>query len=99
MVFKLDWERGTPHANLSKAEIVKLIRGQIPDVEVIEADILSNGCINSNYRIGTTDGDLLLRLNMRKPSLSKLEYLLAQKLHGTLPVPEIYYYGETANFG
>ena len=81
-MFKQNWERWNENIKLPS------------DYDSLEVVRCQGGCMNYNYRVVAKGRTLLLRVNNRKPSLAKLEYLIERKLRGVLPIPELYEVGE-----
>jgi aminoglycoside phosphotransferase (APT) family kinase protein len=78
------WQRGFQHLELDSAQLRALVGS-----DVLEAEILSGGLRNTNYRLRLPDGQVVLRLYTAEKAACVREASLLELLHDTVPVPRL----------
>ncbi|AIE87982.1 phosphotransferase family protein [Fimbriimonas ginsengisoli] len=91
------WGRGMDFVRLSLAEINDLLSPS--EMVAADADLLPEGHANTNYRLDLADGShAVLRLYQRDPGAARLEWAIADRLGGEVPVPRVLYFDNGRQF-
>jgi Ser/Thr protein kinase RdoA (MazF antagonist) len=84
------WDRGQPFVAMSRADVEALVGEVLPGASVVDAEPLTAGLRNTNYRLSFGDGSLaVLRLYTADPSACARETALLSALPPTLPVQRV----------
>jgi aminoglycoside phosphotransferase (APT) family kinase protein len=85
------WERSTPFIDLDHETISRLVTLALPAGELLSAERLSGGLVNTNYRIETTacEHPLVLRLYARDPERIGRESAVLAAVDGIVPAPRL----------
>jgi aminoglycoside phosphotransferase (APT) family kinase protein len=83
-----DWDRAE-HVHLSPQEVVDLLAPVLPATAIGDYELLASGRANTNYRIHTTGGDLVLRLYTRDRDACARETAILELAGSLVPVPVV----------
>ena len=86
-MMEADWERKESYAALDLATAKELLAPF--DYEPVSLALLEEGKVNSNYKIETTRGPIVLRLHHGADHVLDIEAVLAARLQGLIPVPSL----------
>lgn len=87
------WERRHAHLTLDREAVRVLLEPAFPGCVVVEAEPLSGGLANTNYRVmlAGRDEPVVLRLYTRDETACAREAALARLVAGRVPVAEVLY--------
>lgn len=90
---KGNWERAKPAFVLSVDGIEQLLASWLANRRVVTAELLDGGLMNSNYRLHLSGAPevCVLRICDRDPAACGREVAVLRLLHGSIPVPEVFY--------
>ncbi|MCH9617615.1 MAG: hypothetical protein SP4CHLAM5_09080 [Chlamydiia bacterium] len=100
MTFKENWEKTQSRHHLSDKIIRQMLAMCYPDTKINNYKIIDGGCANINIKAEITNSSspILLRVYIRNPNSAYIEQKIAEKLQGKVPIPQIYYIGETSGY-
>ena len=82
------WDR-TEHVHLSRQQVIDLMAPVLPATAIHDYELLASGRANTNYRIRTTGGDLVLRLYTRDRDACTREAAILELAGSLVPVPVV----------
>ena len=85
-----DWDR-SEFIQLTRDEVVDLVSPVAATESVIAVELLVSGRANTNYRVRTAQGDLVLRLYTRDAGACAREVAILAHVRGEAPVPTVLY--------
>ncbi len=100
MTFKQNWEKADQQHKLPDNLVSEIVLKIYPEKKLKSYQIISGGCANLNLKLTFKNEDepLLLRIYLRDSTAAAREKELAELLHKTLPVPQIYIFGKIYNY-
>src|SRR5437868_2403208 len=99
-MFKSNWEKTSALHPLPQGMIEKMVLLAYPNKILTSNELIAGGCANLNFKIlfEYEDSPFILRIYLRDKEAAFREQHLAKLLHATVPIPQIYYIGETEGY-
>jgi serine/threonine protein kinase len=88
------WERSTPLYDLGTEEITSIIKEYDGYLELINYNPINIGCRNSNYKVVTNKGLLLLRICPVNDESYKKEKIIHNVFYGNINIPKLLFVSE-----
>lgn len=87
------WERRFPHVELDAATLAAMLQPALPGHAIAEAEPLSGGLANTNYRVRLAgmQGPVVLRVYTRNPAACRCEVDLHRLVCERVPVADVLY--------
>jgi aminoglycoside phosphotransferase (APT) family kinase protein len=99
MTFKANWEKASAE-HLPQGMVEQMVRLAYPEENLLSYEVIKGGCANLNIKVylEKKEAPLILRVYLRDHEACYREQKLGQLLKGTIPIPYVYYIGESDGY-
>ncbi|MBM3469154.1 MAG: aminoglycoside phosphotransferase family protein [Alphaproteobacteria bacterium] len=96
-MFKKNWETIAQNIQVNPHTIQSMVEQARPNEKILAYEVISQGCANLNIKLTLSNepSTVLLRIYIRDEKAAYREQKLAQLIHLKIPVPEVYFVGNS----